>query len=220
MLNLTKKDITINKKLIFVFLVITGINISSSLLTEPDIRSFWFAGIFGTTLLIAFYAFFEFAKGKTILWCSMPVKRSTIVLAFYVNSLIIMAAGIILFILYAFILDRIVGLKGKEFVSLMDWKYFYIYFSAVILFTAVFLPTVFKFGSVSGVWLSTLIVWFFLLVPYTLIKKSLYSQKITLNEAVANLGIPGFYFLISAVLISVLYLSGKISIHFFSSRDL
>lgn len=220
MLNLIKKDITNYKKLIAVFLIITGINISSSLLTEPDIRSFWFAGIFGATLLIAFYPFFEFAKRNTVLWCSMPVKRSSIVLSFYVNSLIIMTAGIVLFVLYAFILDRLVGLKGKEFAFLIDWKYFYIYFFAVILFTSVFLPPVFKFGSVAGVWLSTFIVWFLLLLPYTLIKKSLYSQQITLNEAVSNLGIPGFFPLISVVLISIVYISVKLSVYFFNYRDL
>lgn len=180
-------------------------------------------------------------KYKTdTLYCSLPVKRSTIVLARYVSLLLTILPGIGLAVLFTFLLKEIWPMgfpPPPEGWTTMNW--FSVLFPLALIFS-IFFPLYFRFGYSKGVMLgfiSTAVVGFLLmglfyvmvsiksgswgLAQYTEGKESPVLAFITgiTGQAMGIFGKQNLLIYLSLLMIPLVVVSILLSIKFYSKRE-
>jgi hypothetical protein len=188
--------------------------------------------------LILMYTDEKYKTGS--LYCSLPVKRSVIVLARYVSLLFIILAGIGLVVLFTFLLKKVwpIGFPPPpEGWALINW--FNVLFPLALIFS-IFFPLYFKFGYSKGViWgfisvavLGFLLVGLFYVIvsiksgswgfaQYTAGKENLVLAFITgvMGQVVGIFGKQNLLTFLSLLIIPLVYVSIMLSVKFYSKRE-
>jgi hypothetical protein len=174
------------------------------------------------------------------LYCSLPVKRSTIVFARYVTLLFTILFGIGLVVLFTFLMKKNwpIGFPPPpEGWTLINW--FNVLFPLALIFS-IFFPLYFRFGYSKGVlwgFISTAVVGFFFLglfyvtvsiksgswglAQYTEGKENPILALITgvIGQAVGIFGKQNLLIFLSLLMIPLVFVSIMLSIKFYSKRE-
>ena len=180
-----------------------------------------------------------------ILYVSLPNKRFTIVLARYFTSLVIMLAMVALILSYGLLLDRLMPASPIDFAPMVSIGGVSSLVFLAVLAICIFLPFLYRFGLMgimialaAGVGFTTLGV-----VATTLLKNTGLKDSVVLRsmesvvsqvfsqlegseipglfqEAIGRVGMPLFIVLISLIMIVLLFVSFRISVHIFNKKEL
>jgi len=166
-------------------------------------------------------------------YSSLPVKRSTIVYARYVSSSLSVIAGLILTIIIGFVFKQFFTAADKGFELLMTIRGLISFILIVTLPISYLLPFIFKFGFGKGLWvassISMMIVILILIVKsissflkgYQLFNEAFFSKLLNeILEIIKILGKTGVLAVIFFIIGTLVLISIKLSVRFYSKRDL
>ncbi len=171
--------------------------------------------------------------GTDMTYASLPVKRSTIVVARYVSSIIITLSGFCLVILVCLSLVHIFNLWDPAFRIILSSRGITSMISFLLVILTIMLPFVFKFGSGKGVIAALIIqIGIVLLVPlFEFIINALndiwnfdiaYFYNLLHNILSWMMTLPAIYaYLFALSVVVILYvISIILSVRFYNRRDL
>ncbi len=236
MFRLCLKDFYVNRSLPLVLAVIFSFYfvlffLMEQLIIEPTLF------IFIVTLILMYTD----EKYKTdTLYCSLPLKRSTIVLARYVSLLLTILVGIGLVFIFTFLMKKSWPMgfpPPPEGWTATNW--FSVFFPLALIFS-IFFPLYFRFGYSKGVilgFISTAVVGFLLvgllyvmvsiksgswgLAQYTEGKENPILAFITgiIGQAMGILGKQNLLIFLSLLMIPLVFVSIMLSIKFYNKRE-
>ncbi len=236
MFRLCLKDFYVNRSLppviagLFLFYFVIFFLLEQQIL-EPTLFIF-------LATLVLMYTDEKYKTGP--LYCSLPVKRSTVVFARYVTLLFTILVGIGLVVLFTFLMKKSwpIGFPPPPGGwTLTNW--FNVLFSLALIFS-IFFPLYFRFGYSKGViwgFISTAVVGFFFLglfyvmvsiksgswglAQYTEGKENPIVAFITgvIGQAVGIFGKQNLLIFLSLLMISLVFVSIMLSIKFYSKRE-
>ncbi len=180
-----------------------------------------------------------------ILYASLPNKRSTIVLARYFTSLVIMLAMVVLILSYGLLLGGLMPASQVDLSPMLSLGgVFYLVFLGVLA-VCLLLPFIYRWGLmgimialVAGVAFGVVAMAMTTLLRNPAFKDSLIGRTMKsvlsgmfsqtegsgmpglLQEAIGRVGMPLFIILTSLIMIVLLFVSFKISVHIFNRKEL
>jgi len=165
------------------------------------------------------YSVFGFEKRtfNEILICSLPVKRSTVVIARYLSSYAHIAVCIVIFLLLYFLLNSLLPSPYENINLMIIIKIVFASFFALSLLISYSFPIIFKFGFLLGGIISlTIAVFFFFIVPLN----SGFNGMRTILNIIRNPEIAVLYSLLSTGIIVITGISIVMSIKLYSKIEL
>ena len=146
MLRLCLKDFYVNRAVPLVIVILFLFSFTIFFLLEQQV-------IHPTVLIFIITLILMYTDEKyktTSFYCSLPVKRSTIVISRYFSLFLIISIGIFLALFCTFLLKKIwpIGFPPPPVWTHMDW--FTILFPLMLIFSIIF-PFYFRFGYSKGV---------------------------------------------------------------------
>lgn len=180
-----------------------------------------------------------------ILYVSLPNKRFTIVLARYFTSLVIMLAMVALILSYGLLLNQLMPSSPIDFAPIVSIEgVFFLVFLAVLAICIV-LPFLYRFGLMgimialaAGVAFMTLGVAMGALLKNSALKDSVVARAVKsvlsrvfsglegsgipglFQETIGRVGMPLFIILIVLIMMALLFVSFKMSVHIFNRKEL
>lgn len=253
MLKFTKSDFIINKRVLLlnlaIWLVLAGWIFRTVPLNMFLLVGILYAAIIAVSPMIAQGSMSPAIMGVEykvdILYASLPNKRSTIVLARYFTSLVIMLAMVVLNLSYGLLLGRLMPVSQVDIASILSLGglFYLIFFGVVVI--CIFLPFIYRFGLmgimialVAGLALGALGVAMEAVLKYPAIKDSVVARVLKsvlstvfsqlegsgipglFQEAIGRVGMPLFIILIVLIMIAFLFVSFKISVYIFDKKEL
>ena len=163
----------------------------------------------------SFFSFLEKYHNTEVLSCSLPSTKFTVIAARYLTTGVIAAAGIIIWLLMAYIGGLLYPDNGTGFNDIANPKILFIVLFTVAVHAAIFLPAVFRFNLIGTI---TAFVAAFII--------SL-SAGVNILQSFKNIFVPIMEtenlirsaFLIIFIII-LLILSISLSVRFYRNRDL
>ncbi len=253
MFRLTKSDFIINKKVFLlnlaIWLVFAAWIFRAAPLNMFLLIGTLYAAIIAVSPMIAQGSMSPAIMGveykADILYASLPNKRSTIVLARYFTSLLIMLVMVVLTLSYGLLLGKLMPASQVDPASILSLGgLFYLIFLAVLA-VGILLPFIYRFGLmgimialVAGVGLMILGVAMTALLRNPAFKESLVGRSMRsvlsglfsrmegsglpglLQETIGRIGMPLFIILTSLIMVVLLFVSFKISVHIFNRKEL
>ncbi len=145
-LNLVKRDFAVSKFYLIVAVLVWILY---------GVQAFMFnmyaaTGLLFTMFLPSIFIIMDTFFKAEIQFCSFPVKRTTVVYARYISSLILIMSGLILTAFLGLIFDAFLSAEDKSFKILMTWPGIAGFLFSVILFISIIMPFIFRFGLVKG----------------------------------------------------------------------
>jgi len=172
--------------------------------------------------MVMIYIVFGFEKriACEVLARSLPVKPSTIVIARYLSSCLIMITGIILFSLLAVTLDALISDAATDFEKLKNFGDIFIYIFVCALLNSFAFPIIFRYGMAMGGLISLAIGAFFFLAVPIVFPDSVFNGIETMIKISHYAASPGFYLLLSSIIIVLMGISALLSIKLYMKKDL
>ncbi|MFC1726594.1 ABC-2 transporter permease [candidate division KSB1 bacterium] len=99
----------------------------------------------------SFYSFVEKYHNTEVLTCSLPVTRFLVVAARYLTTAVIAAAGIIIWLLLAYIGGLLYTNNATSFYDIYNIKILFTVLFTVTVHAAIFLPAVFRFNIIGTI---------------------------------------------------------------------
>jgi len=177
----------------------------------------------GFLLLTAFvFTIFGMEKRRLveILTNSLPVKRSHIVLARYLVSFLFVGAGILVFSLFALILNCLLPGAKTTLLQLHNPGNIFTYTFTFTLVISYMFPFIFRLGFAKGGGIGLLITaLFFYIIPVTK-NDSLLNGIDAMTRLAGYSNSPGFYPLINLAIVILITISIMISTAIYKKVDL
>jgi len=161
------------------------------------------------------------------LYCSLPLKRSTIVRARYLLSGFVFAAGTILMFAYGYFANSVFKMKlikiNLEALRTLEGMLGFLF--AAMFLISIFFPFYFRFGLAKGVVVFTTIIMGLIIALAALFpgKEILNDPGTGILQALGNvkhsLTAPLFLFFSLALGAGIVFLSVRVSIRFYDQRD-
>ncbi len=161
------------------------------------------------------------------LYCSLPLKRSTIVRARYLLSGFMVVASAIFLLSYGFLVNSVLKMKLRQInldaLLTLEGILGFVFMAGLLI--SVFFPLFFRFGLAKGT-----VIFMIILIVVTISASAFYSGKIFLNDPGArilrifsnikgSLTPPLFLLLTLALGTGIVFLSVRISIRSYNQRD-
>jgi len=220
MLNLIKKNfrasLNIHMKNLVLYIIIAGFIFQFS---EEQVMYPYICTLYIITVIFHSIGFIELKKGD-ILFCSLPVRRSTIVIGKYIYSYIIIVAGMVTFSFYALVLNSL--LPDPAFVIENVDKTGILFTSAfvILLLISIAFPLIFRFGIIMGGLISFVFVILFIVVIPLRNHNSAFSGIEAIKKIARSSATPDTYLLLSLGMAGLIVVSVLFSLVFFSKKDL
>lgn len=147
MLDLIKKDLIISKN--FIFIILPFYFLYAAVMFRFD-NVYLLVNMMFTMFLSAGITIIEDRYPADLFLLSLPVDRKTLVKARYLSSLITAGIGMILYLGYGFILDRLFKDKTTMFVELLTPESIVVFATVLLIMLAVFYPYYYKWGLWKG----------------------------------------------------------------------
>jgi len=239
MLNLIRKDFIAGAMfLLGITLIVPFITTIAALVMTKDFGGI-IIGIF-TFIIVAMcigasfiFIAVDTSFGTDMTYASLPVKRSTIVFARYVSSIIITLSGFCLVILSCLSLVYIFNLSDPAFRIILSSRGITSMISFLLVILTIMLPFVFKFGPSKGVIAALIIqIGIVLLVPlfeffinalndiWKLDIAYLYNLLHNILNWMMTLPAIYAYLLTLSIVVAFYFISIILSIRFYNKRDL
>jgi len=164
---------------------------------------------------------------------SLPLKRSDIVYARYLSSLIMVSMALIVTVITGKLLEAVLPFPGKGFEIILTFQGIAAFLSVVIMALSYLLPFIFRFGCGKGIGFAFVLITSVVIVitGYKLLIPFIHGETILISSFFQNIltqlqnmtifswrrGIQIFLIFIS---VFIAFISVKLSVKFYSKRDL
>ena len=221
MWNLVLKDLKTNKNILLGWLLAT---LLFALFLNSIRRGVWSYMQFGAYLTIAvtgILTFKDFLRKGDLLFCSMPVNRSKIVISRYIFSIIVFAFYLILFYVFGELLNKYMpGLRFNLKPSTLDLQPMYMidFFLYIIAFFAFFFPVFFKIATSSK---SRIIFAGFIvtIVLSIVLANEVFLIHMDLRSIIDSIGTFNIVLIFASTFLIVTVVSAYVSVRFVKNRD-
>jgi len=172
-------------------------------------------------IVIIFHSIgFEMYKNGDVLSCSLPVKRTTVVISKYAYAFVIAAGGSVFFSLYAVTLNSVLPHPAFNLVQANKTAVIFVSVFVILFLISITLPLLFKFGVSLGYSLSFFIILLFLVVIPLINRNSALNGIQVIKKIARNSIASGLYPLLSFGLILLLVVSFFLSSKFYSKKEI
>lgn len=221
MWHLVLKDLKTNRKTLTTFLLTT---LLMAVFLNSIRRGIWSYMQFGAYIAIAVVGtttFKDFLSKGDLLFCSMPINRSRIIISRYIFSIIIFAFYLTLFYVLGELLNKYMpDLRFDLEPSTLDLQPMYMidFFFYIIVFFAFFFPVFFKIATLSRS--RIVFAGFIVAVVLSMVfANEVFLIHMDLRSILDNLGTFNIVLIFTITFLIVTAVSAYISVRFVRNRD-